>query len=189
MCVRIASWLVFSFVMVLRSFAADWSEEQIASLPSEEKAVRLFNGQDFHGWEGHIDQYFSIENGVIVGKNTDMNAPKSSTYLLTKKRFRNFRLIFESKLVTSEMHSGISFSWQRGDRFRNDPAESGQIDISLHLACVAERAGCHQNRILQLKAIEFHIKTRHEAIPERSDAPPNVYYQLSSKALSYGARG
>jgi len=109
MCVRIASWLVFSFVMVLRSFAADWSEEQIASLPSEEKAVRLFNGQDFHGWEGHIDQYFSIENGVIVGKNTDMNAPKSSTYLLTKKRFRNFRLIFESRLVTSEMHSGISF--------------------------------------------------------------------------------
>src|SRR5262249_27562362 len=28
--------------------------------------------------------------------------------LLTKQKFRNFRLIFESKLVTSEMHSGIS---------------------------------------------------------------------------------
>ena len=44
-----------------------------------------------------------------VGKNDKDNAPKASTYLLTKAKYRNFRLIFESQLVTSEMHSGISF--------------------------------------------------------------------------------
>jgi len=88
--------------------AGDWSEEQIAKLPAEETAVHLFNGKDLDGWEGHIGKYFSVKNGIIVGRNSDENAPKSSTYLLTKQKFRNFRLIFESRLVTSEMHSGIS---------------------------------------------------------------------------------
>lgn len=88
--------------------AADWSEEQVPSLPPGEQSVKLFNGKDFTGWDGYTDKYFFVENGMIVGKNTDQNAPKSSTYLMTKKKYRNFRLIFESKLVTSEMHSGIS---------------------------------------------------------------------------------
>jgi CubicO group peptidase (beta-lactamase class C family) len=90
------------------ALAADWSEEQVSKLPSNEKPLRLFNGKDLTGWEGHIGKYFSVEKGVIVGKNDQANAPKASTYLLTKQKFRNFRLIFESQLVTSEMHSGIS---------------------------------------------------------------------------------
>jgi CubicO group peptidase (beta-lactamase class C family) len=99
--------VALSFVSHL-ALAADWTDEQISKLPADEKAVRLFNGKDFTGWQGHTGKYFTIENGVIVGKNTAENAPKSSTYLLTEKSYRNFRLIFESKLVTSEMHSGIS---------------------------------------------------------------------------------
>ena len=105
-----SGWLVVvTFSMLSRlALAADWSEEQIPKLPSGETPVRLFNGKDLTGWEGHIGKYFSVENGVIVGKNTKENAPKASTYLLTKQKFRNFRLIFESRLVTSEMHSGVS---------------------------------------------------------------------------------
>lgn len=91
-----------------RASAADWSEEQVARLPAGESPVRLFNGKDLAGWEGHVGKYFSAENGLIVGKNSQENAPKASTYLLTKQKYRNFRLIFESKLVTSEMHSGIA---------------------------------------------------------------------------------
>lgn len=90
------------------ALAADWSEEQISKLPSAEKPLRLFNGKDLAGWEGHIGKYFAVEKGVIVGKNDQANAPKASTYLMTKQKFRNFRLIFESQLVASEMHSGIS---------------------------------------------------------------------------------
>jgi CubicO group peptidase (beta-lactamase class C family) len=105
-----SGWLVVvAFSLVSRlALAADWSEEQVSKLPSGETPVRLFSGKDLSGWEGHIGKYFSVENGVIVGKNTQENAPKASTYLLTKQKFRNFRLIFESRLVTSEMHSGIS---------------------------------------------------------------------------------
>jgi CubicO group peptidase (beta-lactamase class C family) len=89
--------------------AADWSVERISKLPAGETPILLFNGKDLDGWEGHVGKYFTVENGMIVGRNSSETAPKSSTYLLTKKSYRNFRLIFESRLVTSEMHSGISF--------------------------------------------------------------------------------
>ena len=105
-----SGWLVVVALFLGSQFAiaADWSDEQVAKLPVGEEPVRLFNGKDLTGWEGHIKKYFSVDNGVIVGKNSQENAPKASTYLLTRKTFRNFRLIFESRLVTSEMHSGIS---------------------------------------------------------------------------------
>lgn len=88
--------------------ATDWSHQQIEKFPASEKPVSLFNGRDFTGWEGHIDPYWSVQDGVIVARNEKENAPKVSTYLLTDKKYRNFRLVFESKLVESEMHSGIS---------------------------------------------------------------------------------
>jgi type 1 glutamine amidotransferase len=96
--------------------AANWAAS--VSLPPEEqsRAVKLFNGRDTDGWEGHVDPYWSIENGEIVAKNTAENAPKVSTYLLTKKPYRNFRLLLESKLVTSEMHSGVAIWGKKFDK-------------------------------------------------------------------------
>ena len=97
--------------------ATDWASG--VTLPADEqgKAVRLFNGRDFTGWEGHVDPYWSIDGAEIVGKNTAENAPKVSTYLLTTKPYRNFRLLFEGTLVTSEMHSGVAI-W--GKKFEKD---------------------------------------------------------------------
>ncbi len=69
------------------------------------ETIHLFNGKDLDGWEGYSD-LFSVKDGVIVAKNS---APvKYSTYLLTKRKFRDFRLVFSGKLVESEMHSGVS---------------------------------------------------------------------------------
>ena len=95
---------------------AAWSTS--VKLPTDEqaRAVKLFNGRDTDGWEGHLDPYWSIENGEIVAKNTAENAPKVSTYLLTKKPYRNFRLLIESKLVTSEMHSGVAIWGKKFDK-------------------------------------------------------------------------
>ncbi|MFN0055435.1 MAG: serine hydrolase [Planctomycetales bacterium] len=104
-----SGWLVVVVLSLLvRSAAADWTDEQLSRLPAGEKPIRLFNGKDLTGWEGHTGRYFSVDQGVIVGKNGQDNAPKSSTYLLSKNKYRNFRLLFESQLVTSEMHSGIA---------------------------------------------------------------------------------
>ena len=80
----------------LSATAGDWSQEQIPKLPTGETPVQLFNGKDLDGWVGHIGKYYSVEDGMIVGRNSAENAPKSSTYLMTQKSFRNFRLIFES---------------------------------------------------------------------------------------------
>jgi type 1 glutamine amidotransferase len=96
--------------------AAGWSSS--VPLPADEqpRAVRLFNGRDTEGWEGHVDPYWSVENGEIVGKNTAANAPQVSTYLLTRKPYRNFRLLLESRLVTSEMHSGVALWGRKFDK-------------------------------------------------------------------------
>lgn len=80
--------------------------------------VEIFNGKDLTGWVGH-EKYWSVNDGVIIGKNTD--PVKVSTYLLTKQKFSDFRLVFEFKLAKSEMHSGIAM-WGRiapdkGDKY------------------------------------------------------------------------
>src|SRR5437870_2625358 len=73
------------------------------------ETITLFNGKDLDGWEGY-SHLWSVEDGVIVGKNTE--PIKVSTYLLTKRKFSDFRLTATVKLVRSEMHSGIAF-WGR----------------------------------------------------------------------------
>lgn len=100
--------------------ASDWSEQQVSKLPSSEKPIRLFNGKDLDGWEGQKGKYFNVQDGIIVAKNSKENAPAASTYLVTKQKYRNFRLIFESKLVESEMHSGIAL-WGQNVEKSGDP--------------------------------------------------------------------
>jgi 3-keto-disaccharide hydrolase len=84
----------------------------------DSETITLFNGKDLEGWEGH-QKYWSVVDGVIVGKNT-AEVPVS-TYLVTKKKFKDFRLKARVKLVQSEMHSGITM-WgrlapEKGDAF------------------------------------------------------------------------
>ena len=88
--------------------------------PREGKSetIHLFNGKNLDGWEGH-EHLWSVKDGVIVARNTE--PIKVSTYLLTKRKFTDFRLVSTVKLVESEMHSGIAF-WGRnapdkGDRY------------------------------------------------------------------------
>jgi hypothetical protein len=76
--------------------------------PREGKSetIQLFDGKTLDGWVGYEDLW-GVKDGVIVAKNT---APlKFSTYLLTKDSYTDFRLTFASKLVESEMHSGVAF--------------------------------------------------------------------------------
>ncbi|MBX9791133.1 MAG: DUF1080 domain-containing protein [Pirellulales bacterium] len=82
------------------------------------ETIELFNGKNLDGWEGH-EKLWSVRDGVIVARNTE--TIPVSTYLLTKRKFTDFRLTCTVKLVESEMHSGIAF-WGRnapehGDRY------------------------------------------------------------------------
>jgi hypothetical protein len=73
------------------------------------ETIQLFNGVNLDGWEGY-PEYWSVKDGVIIGKNSKPIDP--STYLLTKRKFSDFRLLATVKLVESEMHSGIAL-WGR----------------------------------------------------------------------------
>src|SRR5205085_8244001 len=70
-----------------------------------ERSERIFNGRDLAGWEGN-PAYWSVQDGMIVGK---LDSAKVSTYLVTKKRYRNFRLIVTVKEVVRNAHSGIAY--------------------------------------------------------------------------------
>lgn len=72
----------------------------------ESKTIQLFDGKTLNGWTGYSDLW-SVKNGAIVARND--KPLKFSTYLLTKDQYTDFRITFASKLVESEMHSGISF--------------------------------------------------------------------------------
>jgi Domain of Unknown Function (DUF1080) len=71
--------------------------------------IHLFNGKNLDGWEGYSDLW-SVKDGVIIARN-DKPLP-FSTYLLTKHKFSDFRLIFSAKLAESQMHSGVAL-WGR----------------------------------------------------------------------------
>jgi acetyl esterase/lipase len=106
-CVSVCSTLV--------SLAAD--PPVVPPKQGKSETIKLFNGKDLEGWEGHA-KHWSVKDGVIVGKNTE-KVPVS-TYLVTKRKFSDFRLVFSTKLVQSEMHSGIAM-WGRVAPEKGDP--------------------------------------------------------------------
>jgi hypothetical protein len=83
-------------------------DDKVPEVPPRQgksETIKLFNGKNLDGWEGYEDLW-SVKDGVIVAKNT--KPLKVSTYLVTKRKFSDFRLIFAAKLVESEMHSGVA---------------------------------------------------------------------------------
>lgn len=118
--------LVLSLALLaVTSFASADRERDWASsveLPKSEKRVRLFNGKNLDGWEGQIAKYWSVEDGVIHAHN-DSTVP-ASTYLLTEKNYRSFRLLLEVKQTRgvgfSPIHSGVAIL---GEKFldQGDP--------------------------------------------------------------------
>lgn len=117
----LAACLLTAAALVLAAPGATAADEKEAPVVPPRKGKRevvpIFNGKDFTGWVGH-EKYWSVQDGVIVGKNTDPVAV--STYLLTKDKYSDFRLVFDFKLARSEMHSGIAL-WGRIAPERNDP--------------------------------------------------------------------
>jgi hypothetical protein len=122
MCTMSMGWLAWSGAhALLPAGGKDKEKDKIPLIPPRQgktEVIQLFNGKNFDGWEGH-KHLWSHKDGVIIAKNSE--PIKVSTYLLTKRKFTDFRLTATVKLVESEMHSGIAF-WGRkapdkGDEF------------------------------------------------------------------------
>ncbi len=114
-----------SFLLLILTPLASAQDKKPAPIvppaKGERQTIELFNGKDLTGWEGN-KKYWSVEDGTIVGKNSD--EVKVSTYLLTDKKFSDFRLTFDFKLARSEMHSGIAM-WGRLAPEKGDPFTYG----------------------------------------------------------------
>lgn len=104
---RLVAILLVNVSAQLAHGQTDWAKN--VALPKSEKPVPLFNGRDLSGWEGQMAKYWSVENGVIRGANT--NEVLASTYLFTKQSYRTFRLLLEVKQTRGEkfstMHSAL----------------------------------------------------------------------------------
>lgn len=87
------------------SSAGGKTAPEIPPRKGKSETIQLFNGKDLKGWKGYTDLW-SVQDGVIVAKNTKPII--YSTYLVTNRRFSDFRLLCSAKLVQSEMHSGIA---------------------------------------------------------------------------------
>jgi hypothetical protein len=58
----------------------------------------LFNGKDLSGFEGLIDQFWSVKDGAIVGK-TPKEGLKFNTFLCSTKKYKDFEMSFQVKLA------------------------------------------------------------------------------------------
>jgi len=113
----------------------------VPPLKGESKTIQLFDGKTLDGWEGYEDLW-SVKEGVIVAKNTD--EVKFSTYLLSKQKFTDFRLIFDAKLVQSEMHSGVAF-WGvvKPDVSKDPAADRTKFTYAGHLVMFPSNYGMY----------------------------------------------
>jgi hypothetical protein len=77
----------------------------------EPKAVALFDGRTFDGWEGNLKR-FRIEDGAIVGGT--LEAPIAhNEFLCTKKTYGDFELKLKFKLLGKGANAGIQVRSRR----------------------------------------------------------------------------
>jgi Domain of Unknown Function (DUF1080) len=95
----------------------------VPPLKGESETIKLFDGKDLDGWEGDKDRW-SVQDGEIVGKAKEQ---KVSTYLLTKKKFTDFRLTAMGKLAESETHSGFCFWGRKAPEQHDDYTYAGHL--------------------------------------------------------------
>ena len=112
-----AALFLSGLVAPLRGQEKKAAPPEVPPRKGKREVTRLFNGKDLTDWAGH-EKYWSVRDGVIVGANTE--PVPVSTYLLTKRKFSDFRLVFDFQLARSEMHSGIAL-WGRVAPEKGDP--------------------------------------------------------------------
>ena len=79
-----------------------------------QKAIPLFDGRSFHGWEGDTVKTWRIENGAIVGGSLQETVPRNN-FLCTRRSYSNFILRLKFKLIGNSgfVNAGVQFRSQR----------------------------------------------------------------------------
>jgi hypothetical protein len=66
----------------------------------------FFNGKDLAGWEGLLDEFWSVKDGAIIGTGGDKTIP-FNTFLCSKKKYKDFEMSFQVRLKGGKGNSGV----------------------------------------------------------------------------------
>jgi hypothetical protein len=79
----------------------------VGFVSAEEKAGSSsgFVPKDFEGWEGLIKEYWSVQDGALVGYTS--KDPGFNTFLCSKKMYKDFEMTFKVRLKNGIGNSGI----------------------------------------------------------------------------------
>lgn len=92
-------------ISLLLSFASAAAEKG--------KAIALFDGKTFAGWEGDTNKTWRIVDGAFVGGSLDAAVPRNE-FLSTTRRFTNFVLHVKFKLLGGEKaNAGVQIRTER----------------------------------------------------------------------------
>ena len=76
------------------------------------KAISIFDGKTFNGWEGDTNKTFKIVDGAIVGGTLKEKIPRNE-FLCTTRNYTNFILTLKFKLVGEGANAGVQFRTKR----------------------------------------------------------------------------
>lgn len=101
---------------ILLSFVLLTTIPGIISIPDETptKAIRLFDGKTFNGWEGDTTHTWRIEDGMLVGGSLKQTVPHNE-FIATTRSYSDYVLRLKFKLSGNEgfVNSGVQFHSQR----------------------------------------------------------------------------
>ncbi len=88
----------------------------------------LFDGKTLNGFKQiNGTATYEVVNGVILG-TTVKGSPNS--FLCTEKRYQDFELQFEVKLMNPELNSGVQVRSNSYDNYRNGRVHGYQVEVS-----------------------------------------------------------
>jgi hypothetical protein len=95
--------------------------------PPEARAVALFDGESFAGWEGN-QELFRVEDGAVVAGTLDEEIAQNE-FLCTTDEYGDFELRLQARTSREDANGGIQF---RSRRTPDSPEVVGyQADIGL----------------------------------------------------------
>ncbi|HTG43118.1 MAG TPA: DUF1080 domain-containing protein [Verrucomicrobiae bacterium] len=86
---------------------------QAALAADKGKAIPIFDGKTFQGWEGDTNKTFRIHDGVIVAGTLEAKIPRNE-FLCTTRNYTNFVLNLKFKLLGGEAaNAGVQIRTRR----------------------------------------------------------------------------
>lgn len=100
-------------------------------------SMDFFNGKDLAGWDGDPN-IWNVKDGKILGK-ADPGTLKQATFLISRKRYRDFQLSFQAKFEGENRNGGLQIRSDVADP-KSFVVKGPQVDLGW--ACAIAHWSC-----------------------------------------------